>query len=451
MKAIFTFIVFVLFALTSDAQHQAIRVYGKIENSKNNWLEFRKDGVNVLTGKRDLTRYKATVNQKGEFEILLPSTEISAWLIEIDNVFKRVDFGIKGSFKMTIAVNNNYSTSVFDEFGNDFNFKSSVETIVSTKFSYEKLEQLKPLEAFAFRKEKAVFQLSLLADYQKNHQMDKDYVEWLGINYKYEPYGRSLSEDKVKPDSATILLLTEKGIENDFAAMNSQDYNTLIEYYIHYKFNDLRFPVKIAKIFDFGAKSLTGLTKQVYLTQRIFNLSKSPDSIYNPIYAKYKNEVTNETLLSLVKNERDAHLLALKESSLSKENISTHSSLNEIFKKYKGKVIYVDFWASWCGPCMSEMPNAARLKEKLKGKDVVFVYFGYKNEKAHWLAARKELNIAGEHYLLSDKLIAEADSVFKIAGIPHYAIIDKDGNIIEKKALRPAKVYQQLLKLAENK
>ena len=449
MKALLLFMALILSVAPCFAQHEGIHVSGKIEHSKNNWLTFRKAGATVLTGERQVTRYKAMINQKGEFEILLPNAEIGGWIIEVDEATKMVDLGNVGNFKIT--VNSDYSTSVFDESGNDFNFRNYTSKTVLEKFSYEKLQHLKPLDALAFRKEKAAFQLSLLADYQKSHQMDKKYVEWLAINYQYEPYERSFAEDKIKPDSAIISLLIEKGINNDFAAVNSESYNNLITYYMHYKFNNLSFPIKISKIFDFGAKNLTGFTKQVYLTRQIMSLIKSPDSIYYTVYTKYKNEVSHEPLFSLVENERNKYLLSLKESSLSKENISQHSSLNEIFKKYKGKVVYVDFWASWCGPCKSEMPNAAQLKEKLKGKDIVFVYLGYKDEKENWLAARKELDIVGEHYLLSSKLIAEANSVFKITGIPHYVIIDKDGGIIEKKASRPTYVYQQLLKLAEKK
>lgn len=448
MKAVFIVMISVLFGVSCYAQQEGIRLTGEIEHAKNNWLVFRKNGANVLTGERERTRYKAAINQNGKFEILLPNTEINEWVIEVDDAVKLVDFGVQRNFKITILVNKGYSINVVDEFGNDFNFRNYASKIVSAKFEYEKLQQLKPLEALGFRKEMAVFQLALLADYQKGHQMDKDYVEWLGINYLYEPYERSLIEDRIKPDSSTMLVLTEKGVDNDFAAKNSESYNTLIEYYVHYKFNNLRFPFKIAQVFDSGAKNLTGLTKQVYLTRQIISLSMSPDSIYYPVYAKYKNEVANERLLSLVKKERDKYVLAIKEGNLSKENISEHSALNEIFKKYKGKVIYIDFWASWCGPCKSEMPNAASLKEKLKGKEIVFVYFGYKDEKENWLATRKELNIVGEHYLLSKKLIAEANSLFNITGIPHYAIIDKNGNIIAKQAPRPTNVYQQLLKLA---
>jgi hypothetical protein len=93
------------------------------------------------------------------------------------------------------------------------------------------------------------------------------------------------------------------------------------------------------------------------------------------------------------------------------------------------------------------MPNAAILKEKLKGKDIEFLYLGYNDKEKAWLKAREQLGIQGEHYLLNDKMIKEADELFAINGIPHYAIIDKDGKIISKSADRPSDAYKELLNL----
>ena len=50
------------------------------------------------------------------------------------------------------------------------------------------------------------------------------------------------------------------------------------------------------------------------------------------------------------------------------------SLIDSIFAKNQGKVIYIDFWATWCGPCKAEMPNSKKLKEKLAGEDIEFVY-----------------------------------------------------------------------------
>ena len=52
-----------------------------------------------------------------------------------------------------------------------------------------------------------------------------------------------------------------------------------------------------------------------------------------------------------------------------------NTSFDDIIAKYEGEVIYLDFWASWCGPCKKEMPYSHKLQQTFLGKDVVFVYF----------------------------------------------------------------------------
>lgn len=175
---------------------------------------------------------------------------------------------------------------------------------------------------------------------------------------------------------------------------------------------------------------------------------KADDSVYNPVFKKYDAIVKDLAIKSHIIRERNEYL---KPVALKRENINQHASLNEIFSKYNGKVIYIDFWASWCLPCRSEMPHSAALKKQLNNKNIVFLYLGYRDTEKAWLKAREDLDIEGEHYLLDTTLMKEAEKMFNINGIPHYSIIDKTGNIISTHAERPDNVYQQLLALAEDK
>ena len=63
------------------------------------------------------------------------------------------------------------------------------------------------------------------------------------------------------------------------------------------------------------------------------------------------------------------------------------ANLNILLEKNRGKVIYVDFWASWCVPCREEMPPSAKLRELYKGKNVAFIYLAFNDKENSWKKA----------------------------------------------------------------
>jgi thiol-disulfide isomerase/thioredoxin len=107
-------------------------------------------------------------------------------------------------------------------------------------------------------------------------------------------------------------------------------------------------------------------------------------------------------------------------------DVAQEKVFDAIMEKYKGKVVVVDFWATWCGPCMSAMESIKPLKEEMKGKDVVFLYLtGETSPLATW--NKKIPDIHGEHYRVSDAQWRYWYDTFGIRGIPTYMIYDKNG------------------------
>ncbi len=119
------------------------------------------------------------------------------------------------------------------------------------------------------------------------------------------------------------------------------------------------------------------------------------------------------------------------------DSINIDMSFKKIINNYKGKVVYVDFWASWCGPCLAEMPNSLKLQEKFKGQDIAFIYISSDKDPVGWKQLNKVLQIKGDHYRVNKAVNEEINELFNVRYIPRYILIDKDGKVIDDKAKRP--------------
>lgn len=109
-------------------------------------------------------------------------------------------------------------------------------------------------------------------------------------------------------------------------------------------------------------------------------------------------------------------------------------------KDFAGKVVYMDFWASWCTPCRYEMKNGSpKLHEKFKdNKDVVFLYISIDDNPERWKKAIVEDKIQGIHLLSAGGMNSKAAKAFAIQGVPRYIIIGRDGKIFDNDASRPS-------------
>ena len=98
---------------------------------------------------------------------------------------------------------------------------------------------------------------------------------------------------------------------------------------------------------------------------------------------------------------------------------------------YKGKILVIDFWASWCGPCRGEIPNIKKDYEKYDGKGVEFLSVSVDAKKDEWEKALKEENMPWAQVYTGDagKEIME---LYQFSGIPFIVLVDADGNLAAK-------------------
>src|SRR5690606_20340572 len=102
---------------------------------------------------------------------------------------------------------------------------------------------------------------------------------------------------------------------------------------------------------------------------------------------------------------------------------------------FKGKVVYIDFWASWCLPCVAENQAVKKLKPKYKDKDLVFLYITRDKNDTIWRDAIRKQEIEGIHLMGGGHVVFDQ---YQAEGVPLYVLIDKKGYIISSNAPRPS-------------
>lgn len=113
----------------------------------------------------------------------------------------------------------------------------------------------------------------------------------------------------------------------------------------------------------------------------------------------------------------------------SKDNLGTEI-LKKIISDNKDKVIYIDCWATWCGPCIAEMPNSRKLMTELKDKNIEFIFLCCNSPVNAGKKKVEDLKLGGTHYFLSQDQTNYIQKELAFSSYPNYVLIDKKGNIV---------------------
>lgn len=115
-----------------------------------------------------------------------------------------------------------------------------------------------------------------------------------------------------------------------------------------------------------------------------------------------------------------------------------YTNLETILEKHKGKVVYIDYWASWCRPCRAQMPSSRILKEEYANKDVVFIYISVDRDAKAWEVANQQEAIKTESYLALNYPKGKLYQLRNLSNIPRYMLYDKNGRMVDDEAMRPS-------------
>lgn len=124
---------------------------------------------------------------------------------------------------------------------------------------------------------------------------------------------------------------------------------------------------------------------------------------------------------------------------LLKASDNAQIEFSSLAKKHKGKVLYLDFWASWCAPCRASMPYAKELRNEYKSKDVVFIYLAFNDREKEWRETIQTLELDSncENYFIVNPKTSKMVETLNVTTIPRYMIYSKEGKLVNPNAPGP--------------
>jgi thiol-disulfide isomerase/thioredoxin len=139
-----------------------------------------------------------------------------------------------------------------------------------------------------------------------------------------------------------------------------------------------------------------------------------------PLYDHYNNLKRN------LENPKIA-----SDAILSKMGVSGKELLDSIIVLNRGKVLFVDLWATWCGPCLEGMKASKEIMPQYKNKEIEFIFICVSSTEENWKTTLSRLQIGGKHYFCNQEQSGAIQRGLGVNGIPHYLIINKEGFIVE--------------------
>lgn len=170
------------------------------------------------------------------------------------------------------------------------------------------------------------------------------------------------------------------------------------------------------------------------------NFGLKPDESLDEVFTIYKNSNPNpENLAKLT--ERYNLLKTITAGNPSPTfNYENHKGGTTDLASLKGKFVYIDVWATWCGPCIREIPSLKAVEKDYHNKNVKFVSISIDEAKDYdkWKAMVSEKDLSGIQLMADNNWKSKFVQDYAILGIPRFILIDPQGNIVSADAPRPS-------------
>lgn len=364
----------------------------------------------------------------------------------------------------------------------DFNTKFGADFDAANQYAKLKTTGLDAWEMTLFDARKA--QMAFYKSYPKVDQFSTTFRQYAEACIRWNYWYLLLAYPIIRGDGQTaqtnVMSLPSVMVDelatltvNDETALSAEPYQNFLYFYVTYfnsknrnfaKYSPTDIQTSLTDKAAFAHQHLTGSVYQYTLARLLVeNCDRVPPASVREVFGLL-GKTPNASAYVAVVNTRCGEVMARKDEPIvtatKKKPIDpkAFSFTNEkgeavTLDEYKGKVVYLDVWASWCGPCRAEFPFSKQLQERLTKKQkeqTVFLYVSTDDTEEVWKRALNSLQLSGEQGLSTGGWKSRIVQYFGIQSIPRYILINKKGQVTDANAKRPSQtdaILEDILKL----
>lgn len=262
----------------------------------------------------------------------------------------------------------------------------------------------------------------------------------------YKSYKDTLAvHDLYKKKCRELIPVFNRITERSKFVITSLAFNEMADIVLPYKIWKIQDEAEFRSCFDSVENNFTDLAKDYLLSQLMCRAYTRRIQVSSGYIEKYKTICSDKAYKKIVNNlisqqqQNDTRANLISNNSLLSVNGKKVISLENILDKYKGKLILVDFWTTWCAPCREEIPYWKKLIQEYPEDKIVFFSVSIDRDMQNWqkyvLANNTETN---NHFLLINDKKSSFVKQYSINTIPRYILIGKQGEIINADAPSPS-------------
>ena len=271
--------------------------------------------------------------------------------------------------------------------------------------------------------------------------LNYEHISKMSIYERYHAHFAKKPEFKASASLLDGLKGVDYTNEEDFNF--SDDYKSLVS--AHYRAESIKMKIKdtlendIAYLKTVGAIESEAIKNELLFESAKYGITYTEDlkDFYDVFMASSSNEENNKVI-----TESYNKLLTVAKGQPSPKfvNYENYAGGTTSLDDLNGKFVYVDVWATWCGPCKAEIPFLKEVEKQYHGKNIEFVSLSVDKAADHdkWKAMIAEKELGGIQVFADKSWESDFVQDYLIKGIPRFILIDPQGNIVSSNAPRPS-------------